>query len=305
MKLGIKVNADSESRDRLTAANPDFAEVWFNINEKERYTALFDDLKKRGCEAGLHFWGSLKDEMSPNIAYPDKTVTRKSMDLMRQTIDIASKHKFSYVNIHPGAAALFKVNYTKERFDIVSDPVEMDTAIQTFLLNASILSNYAKARGVILTVETVPSRATNGWYKSSKSRQPKNIFELPASALIAAAQNGIWVANDFSHTAANVISDSADVVWTYLLGTTKLMASQTRLIHIGFVVPPYNGLDTHDTLANPILNTSKAVPNKQQMIELLKLFAGRDDVYILAEPRKDHVGNYKMVKKLIEAASRK
>ncbi len=90
MKLGIKVNADRESLARLSDANPEFVEVWFNINAADSYSELFDELKRRRCDVGLHFWGSLEENVSPNIAYPDETIITKSMNLMRRAIDIAA-----------------------------------------------------------------------------------------------------------------------------------------------------------------------------------------------------------------------
>lgn len=300
MKLGIKVNADNESFDRLSGAHPALAEVWFNINEKERYTALFDELKRRNCDVGLHFWGMCNDGISPNIAYPDGAILAQSMDLMRQTIDVAAEHGFSYVNIHPGAAALSKINYQKQRCNLISNPVDMDASIRLFLKNVKTLHTYAKSKNVILTVETVPIRITDGWYDAKARLIPKDIYELPPTAIVQAANAGLWVANDFSHTAAGVITENPDVVWTYLRGITMSLAPQTRLIHIGFAMPPYNGTDNHDMLDNPILHTAHAVPNIHQLKDLLKLFINRDDVWILAEPKEGHVKNYFLVKKLLE-----
>lgn len=303
MKLGIKVAADTESIDRLNGANPQLAEVWFNANDPKAYTGLFEALKRKGCDVGLHFWGMLDNDIGPNIAYPNDKTIAASLDLMRQTIDIASENYFQYVNIHPGSAALSQVNYKKERYDILGDPVDMDDAIGLFLKNAKELHEYAISKNVVFTVETVPARITDGWYDEQARLKPKNVYELPATAIIQAAQIGIPVANDFCHTAANVITDDPDVIWTFLLGTTKLLAPQTRLIHLGFVMPPFNGSDNHDQLDNPLLDTDQTVPNKKQMIELLKLFTNRPDVWILAEPKDDHVKNYHLVQKLVEEAS--
>jgi sugar phosphate isomerase/epimerase len=303
MKLGIKVNADSEALDRLTGSNPDLVEVWFNVNDAGRYSDLFDELKQRKCDVGLHFWGTLNTDIAPNLAYPDETTISESLDLMRRTIDIASERQFQYVNIHPGSAALLKVNYKDERYDMIKDPVDTDRAIDLFLENAQTLHVYAKKHNVVFTVETVPVRITDGWYKAETRLRPKNVFELPVEAILRAARLGIPIANDFCHTAANVISDDPDVVWTFLHGTTKLLAPYTRLIHLGFVMPPFNGTDSHDQLDNPIFDTDKAVPNKKQMIDLLKNFRNRDDVWILVEPSTDHVKNYFLAKNIIEQAS--
>jgi hypothetical protein len=251
---------------------------------------------------GLHFWGIIQSHILPNISYPDAGMINQSMNLIKQTIDIAERHQFQYVNIHPGSAALLSVDYKKERYDIYKEPIEMDQSIDLFIESALQLSAYAKQRNIVFTVETVPPRITDGWYDADARMHPKNSFELPVRAIIKAAKSGIAVANDFCHTAANIITDDANQVWTFLHGTTELLAPYTRLIHLGFVMPPYNGSDNHDMFDNPIFMTDQAVPNDHQTIELLQLFVNRDDVWILAEPKDDHVKNYFLVKKLVEQA---
>jgi len=302
MKLGLKVNVDRDSYERLRLANPSLAEVWFNASAADTYTNLFAELTRRKCDVGLHFWGLCDNNIAPNISYPDQSVIRQSMALMRQTIDTAAKYGFSYVNIHPGASALAKVDYTAERYDLISEPVDTDRSIKLFLQHAQELSEYAKSRNVIFTVETVPARITDGWYNAAARGTPKSLHELPVSAIQQAADLGLWVANDFCHTAANVITDTPDDIWTFLQTTTQSLAPQTRLIHLGFIMPPYNGTDNHDMLDNPILDTDAAVPNNSQMIELLKLFRDRDDIWILTEPKEDHVKNYFLAEKLLNQA---
>jgi hypothetical protein len=304
MKLGLKVNADAEYLARLDGAHPPFVEVWFNASAPAQYEALFAELARRNCDAGLHFWGQLDNHIAPNIAYPDTQVIEQTMTLMKRTIDIAHQHHFSYVNIHPGASALAKVNYENERYDVVTDPIPTDTSINLFLEHASKLSEYARARNVVFTVETVPARITHGWYDADARNNPNHLYELPVEAIKQAADRGIWVANDFCHTAANIIADNPHDVWTFVRDTTVRLADQTRLIHLGFVMPPYNGTDNHDTLTNPILDTVAAVPNTSQMIELLRLFENRDDVWMLVEPKEDHVTNYLLAQKLLNEAFR-
>ncbi len=164
-------------------------------------------------------------------------------------------------------------------------------------------TDYARINNIVFTVETVPLRVTDGWYKTDTRLKPKNVYELPVSANLQAGQLGISVANDFCHTTANVISDDPNSVWTFLKNTSKVLAPQTRIIHLGFVVPPYNGTDNHDELDNPLLNTNQAVPNTRQMIELLQLFQNRDDIWVLVEPKNNHVKNYFLAQKLIDQAS--
>jgi len=304
MNLGLKVNADAEGFERIAHANPPFVEVWFNVNDSDRYIDLFAELKRRKTDAGLHFWGLLDGNISPNLAYPDATIIRETQTLMKRTIDIAQANGFSYVNVHPGAAALSKVNYEAERYDLASKPVETDLAIQTFLEAAPSIRDYAQTHDVVFTVETVPPRITRGWYNADTRLAPDTIYELPDSAIIQAAQMGFWVANDFVHTAANATSDDAQTVFDHVVTVTDALAAQTRLIHMGFLVPPYNGTDHHGSLTDPIFGTAQAVPNKSQIVDLLKRFNNRDDVWILVEPNKDHVKNYLLAKKLLELAEK-
>lgn len=303
MKLGIKVNADARSYDRLSGANPDLAEVWFNANDPDRYTDLFAELTRRKCDIGLHFWGTVSGNILPNLSYPDATIVTETMTLMKRTIDIAETRNFQYVNIHPGSSALLSVDFDKERYDIQKPASNLEDAIQRFLTNVSELHAYAQKKGVVFTVETVPLRITDGWYTADTRANPKQVHELPIAAIVQAASAGIPIANDFCHTASSIITDDEANVWRFVHGMTTLLAPMTRLIHIGFVMPPYNGTDNHDQLDNPILETSAAVPNTNQLIELLKLFSDRPDVWILAEPSNNHVKNFIIVKRLMEIAA--
>jgi len=300
MKLGIKVGHWKESIHDLEVTGAPFCEVWFDPNRLLEYTNLFDELKRRHIDVGLHFWGVCEDNLWANIAYPDKNLIHQSLVLMRKTIDVAAKNHFQYVNIHPGCRAKVKLFFEKEEFVIDSEPVPLEIAEPLLIEHALELSNYAKNLGVVFTVETVPVRvATNLLSKGTVARNhPKDIFELPISSILTLAQKGIWIANDFCHTAANKISDDRTEIWNFVKDTTKILAPQTKLIHVGFVVPPYNGTDFHDHLDNPLLDTDQAIPNKNELKGLLKLFKNRDDVWAIVEPANDHPKNYFLLQKL-------
>ncbi len=302
MKLGIKIAITNSSIADLDAANPAAAEVWFNIAHAEDYTPLFEALKKRKIDVGLHFWGALPDGTWMNIAYPDSNLINHSLKFMRDTIKIAARYGFSYVNIHPGCQAKVAIDFEHESFRLLSNPVDLHTSESLFIENAIDLSEYAKALNIVFTVETVPLRVTSGWYDIQARLHPMNIYELPVESIISASEHGLWVANDFVHTSANKITDTAIDVWKYLKVTTEKLAPTTRLIHLGFLLPPYNGTDFHDMLDNPLLETDQAVPNKKQMMDLLQIFNNRDDVWIITEPKTDHVKNYFLAKAILTQA---
>ncbi|MEK7141515.1 MAG: hypothetical protein AAB800_03150 [Patescibacteria group bacterium] len=304
MTLGIKVGLQKQSFLDLSQTQAPFAEVWFNVSQSDDYGDLFDELKRRKCQVGLHFWGALPDGTWTNIAYPDTNLISESLAMIKKTIDIAAQHNFQYVNIHPGCAARVGIDFEKTRMDLRSAPIPFEQSIPLFIENALELHNYARARGVIFTVETLPSRVVKGWYDHEARVNPTmimNVYELPIEALEAASAVGLWIANDFGHTAA-IPSNNLIDLWKHLKAKTITLAPQTRLIHLGFVTPPFNGTDIHNMLDPKLLDSDDAMPNKKQMIELLKIFKNRDDVWILTEPNGGHTENYFLAQKILVEA---
>ena len=282
MTLGIKVGPQKQSFIDLEQTNTPFAEVWFDVSRKNEYTELFTILKRRTMQVGLHFWGALPDGTWTNIAYPDAHLINASVNLIQQAIDVASEWHFQYVNIHPGSMAKLSIDLETMAIRVVKKPVALSVAQDNFMESAVKLTEYANNRDVVFTVETVPMRITN-WSAKKAQHDPTNIrdgYELPISAIESAAAGGVAAANDFGHTAA-ILADNPKDIWNHLKEKTMALAPYTRLIHLGFVTPPYNGTDAHDHLDNQLLITDDAIPNRLQMIELLKLFVNLSDVWIL------------------------
>jgi hypothetical protein len=299
MKLGIKVAPNNTSKQDLEQTHASFTEVWFNILEKDRYNDLFTILHAYAPHSGLHFWGALANGYMTSIAYPDTAVIRESMQLIRDTIDIASNHGFSYVNIHPGTRTLYTMNYQLQQYAVHTPCVPVNVAEPIFLENMVELTHYAQNHGILLTVETVPCRSANNWLKTNGRTDPIDLGELPIESLVHAQALGIAIANDFGHTAAFIPDATSDQTWDHLHTYTALLAAATRLIHIGFLIPPFNGTDCHDMLQNPLFETSHAIPNHEQILSLFRMFTHRPDIYALVEPREDHAGNYVLAKKLL------
>jgi sugar phosphate isomerase/epimerase len=302
MNLGLKISADPLRFDDVLQTHPDFTEVWFHQNNKNQYTELFTKLKKYAPASGLHFWGFLSDGSLATLSYPNSTVINQSILLIKDTIDIAAANKFTYVNIHPGPRSLVTMDFTTQKWTVKTKPYTIAQAEPVFLESASILSSYAKERGVLLTVETVPVRSTNGWLTETSPHTPINLFELPIQSLHKAATLGIAIANDFVHTAATRITNDDHMLWNHVKTNTARLAPYTKLIHIGFAIKPFTGTDCHDSLENPKFETSDTLPNKMQTIELLTLFINRPDVNALVEPRDNHVNNFLLAKDLLTQA---
>lgn len=306
MTLGIKVGPRRQSFLDLEQTNAPFAEVWFNINRADDYTSLFAELKHRRMQVGLHFWGQLEDGTSPGFGYPDKQILTASSGLVKQTVDRAAQEGFQYVNIHPGSRAIVKIDLDRMDYPYVSESIPLSRAGPIFLAEMVKLNEYAASKGILLTVETVCRRVQKtDWYKPESRLAPIDIYQLPVASIRAAADRGVAVANDFVHTATDPVSDNPKNIWEFLYRTTKSLAGATRLIHLGFLVPPYNGTDYHDTLENPALETDQTLPNKQQMVELLRLFKNRDDVWILTEPDGRHAENFLLAQNILAEAFQK
>lgn len=302
MKLGIKVAPGNAWKRNVEAAHPAMVEIWYNASRPADYNEMFAYVSARDIDMGLHYWGALPNNILTNISYPDPSVTKPSLELMYATIDVAAMHKCVYVNVHPDLYSLLHVNFDTMDIRVASEPANLNTAKKLFTKHITDLSRYAKSRGVILTVETVPMRDTPTLNPDRDRTDVIDTHQMPIDLHIDLARRGIAIANDFGHTACNLISDDRKAVWQFLYDTTRTLAPVTRLIHLGFIVPPYNGVDLHDSLENPVLDSDDAIPNKTEMIELLKIFSGRDDVWILVEPRVDHVKNYLLAKDILTAA---
>jgi hypothetical protein len=303
MKLGIKTGLKGNSKADLEAARPDFCEIWFDSRKPEAYTDLFQVIKNVGCEVGLHFWGALSDNTLANLSYPDGEVLKASKVLVKTTIDVAAKNHCWYVNVHPGGALLSIVNFEKEEFK--SYGIRKEFADCALVLGQSLmeLGQYALERGVQLLVESVPKLAIGTpWHGPSGRFKPVDLAELPIEYLKPFVKAGnVSFTNDFGHTAANLDTPDRGKIAAFLFDTTQELAPYTKLIHTGYVIPPYNGTDYHGCLYYDEFKTLDAIPNYDEMQKLLRLFENRTDIGALVEPATDHPKNFAFLKQLIQS----
>jgi sugar phosphate isomerase/epimerase len=304
MKLGIKIAPGNAWKRDIESAHPQMVEIWYNASHPDDYNGIFAYLRDKPIDVGLHFWGTLPNNILANTSYPDLSISVPSIALMYATIDVAATHTCAYVNIHPDLYSLLHVNFDSMDVSVTSEQADPDIMRKTFLRNILTLTDYAKTRGVVLTVETVPMRDTPSWsWKIERNRTDViDIHQMSVDVLIDLAAHEVAIANDFGHTAGNLISDDRNAIWQFLYGTTKTLAPSTRLIHCGFIIPPYNGVDYHGSLDNPVFATDDAIPNSTEMVELLKIFRSRDDMWMLVEPKNDHVKNYLLARGILENA---
>ena len=292
MKLGIKIAPGKNRYQDIEKTHAEFVEVWYNANKPDDYEDLFSYLKNYAPESGLHFWGAIDTGVLATLAYPDPDIIKQSIRLIEKTIEIAAQNTFSYVNIHPGTRALVTMDFETQACTLKSPPKKTGECEQIFLENADSISHFARENGVVLTIESVPPKTANRWLATGSRDTVIDLGELPLTTLLTAVDRGAWFTNDFGHTAANFDQSAPETIYPMLYDVSKKYASHTKLIHIGFLAPPYNGTDFHDSLDNPLLKTNATVPNNKQLVELLALYNDRDDVFALVEPHGNHIKNY-------------
>ena len=301
MKLGIKVGLKSDWKSDLGVTHPQFCEFWFHAKHIPDYDPLFVYCKQQNIITGLHFWGATSTGILANLAYPNNEILNKSRKMVQDTIDVAAKNNSVYLNIHPAGAVLTKVDFIKEEFVPYPNSIPYDKTLEILRESLGQLANYALHKGVILTVESVPARALgHPWTGKEGRTKPTDIGEFPVADIekILPIEN-LYFANDFGHTAANVVSTDRVAVKEKLFDIARRLAPITKLLHVSYIIAPYNGTDYHGCLYNTELQTDSAVPNNTELKELLKLFKNRTDVYALVEPEKDHPGNFRTLQNLI------
>lgn len=303
MRLGIKTGPKSNWYNDLSQTKPEFCEIWFNPSQQDKYVEMLEYARKFDIDIGLHFWGALEDQTLANFIYPNKKTLMESQKLLNQTIEVALKYKAVYVNIHPHGTRLTRVDFEKETFIPYTSSIDTQTALTNLIESLTGPANELFNNGSLLSVESAPLYANGTPWTGPEGRlNPVLIGEMQLNDVLPLYKEPhIYFANDFGHLAAQVVSNQQNEIITYINKFTSTLFSKTKLLHVGFIVPPYNGTDYHGSLYAPDFVTNKAIPNKQHMQQLLKLFKDRPDVLCLVEPEKDHIGNFLALHRLIDS----
>ncbi len=302
MKLGIKIGLRSNWKNDILKTRPEFCEIWYDSRKFDAYEDLFLFLKKEHIPSGLHFWGATADNTLCNLAYPDTEILQTSRKFSKKTLEIAASHNALYVNFHPCGRLLSRVDFEKEEFTPYTKEIKASESIKILTESFTELASLSHALGVTLTIESTPRRALgNPWSGKLGRYKPVSIGEFLVEEFepLITQIDELYFANDFGHTCGNVITDDKHIVLEMLVNIARRLAYKTKLLHVGYIIPPYNGTDFHGCLYNDEFTTSTAVPNRDEMKDLLKIFLKRDDVLALVEPEKDHIGNYATLKQLV------
>lgn len=287
-------------REVLEATKPEYCEVWFRVDQEEQFREIFKYLQSHNIEFGLHLWAILPEGYEPNLAFEPEGIADQAQELIKQNIDIARRVGAHYVNIHPGSLYLQKLDLDQKQTTILYDrEVDEDEAWKSLLRRSQELNEYAQELGILFLVETLPRNELKHGRDPSgrvKVQEGKNISLEMIEKL---AESGINITNDFCHTACQWNTQDREVLFQNLLGTTKRLARQTRLIHLNTMVPPLNGTDSHNGILEKDF-AAGAFPSREQIKELLRIFKDRDDVWLIPEPEvSDMAENYFETEKLL------
>lgn len=299
MKVGLKVGPQNWQAV-LTQVSPECCEVWFRLDWKNQYQELFATLQEKNIPFGLHFWAMLEGNIEPNIAYPHANMAEQAAELMRQNIEIAAAVGAHYVNIHPGGLRVKKTDLDSGTVEIAQLPeIDESTALQTLLTYLPQLHSFAKDKGVLFLVETLPQKDPSNIHDYQARLNPVDVKAVSAKISLELVKNGLSITNDFSHTAMGFGESDPEVLWHKLLNFTQQTAYATRLLHINTIAPPLNGTDSHD--GNTEADFAKGnFPSRSQVLELLSLFKNRDDVWAIPEPQiATMIENYRALQTLI------
>lgn len=298
MNLGIKVGLNNW-RKNLTKSEACYCEVYYRLDKEKEYKDLFSYLRKNKISAGVHFWAVLQNGILANLAVDDAAVIKESKELLKRTIDLSWKHGFFYVNTHPESFQKIKADLDSGKATLVGKVTPKETGEKILLENVLELSDYAKKRGVLFLIETVPSRMPNIWWADHREITAINSYQVPFDVYLKLKEKGTLFANDFGHTMAMERNLPREILWQRLWEKTKILFKKTKLIHLNTTIPPFNGTDSHHGFLEEDFRQG-AFPDLKRYKILLSLFKDRQDVFAIPEPSENHLENYLVLKKIIE-----
>ncbi len=299
MILGFKTGPKNfaEGQKVVEDLGASMCEVWFDVTKTESYTEIFAWLAKHNVSVGLHHWGVIDANIKTNLATQDEHIRTTTINQMKLTIDIGQQIGCAYVNAHPGAQHVETIDFTDWKQEILPDKrTPPDIAAKLFWQAAQELTQYANDRGVLFTIESITARESAINHDRLNMYDPGN---MPLATLEEFSQRGGWFANDISHTGSHflVSEQNTDAAWQRAMEFSERMAARTRLIHMNVITPPFNGTDSHDGITDADFE-KETFPNKQGVIDFLKLYTDRDDVFVVNEPKEDVAGNYQALMEL-------
>jgi endonuclease IV len=302
MKVGIKFGP-SEGIDRLQKSGAKYAEVYFRLDWKEKYTELFEYMRQNEVQFGLHFWALVKGKYNANLAYNRDGIADESERLIKETIDIAAENGAYYVNYHPDSLRLKELDLDKQEFRLVPGAeVTESKGFETLLHHSENLKEYGEKKGIKTYVETVPIYDPSHFREDDKQSgrlNPVKVLGFPTRQLIELGKRGFDICFDIAHAACQYPDETKEIIFEKTLKDAKEIAPYTKLVHINTFLPPFNGTDSHNGILEDDFSQD-VFPDREQYDKILGVFKQYPDIWYIPEPQIDKmVENYFELKKLL------
>lgn len=301
MKAGIKVGPHDWS-DILSQVKPCCLEVWFRLDWYPKYLSLFEYLHQNKIAFGLHFWAMVDHKYFPNLLYLQKDLAEKSYQLIKKTIDIASKHKAEYVVFHPESYRLSLLDLDKKTFQTLNtkESINREKSFEQLVLYLKKIKKYGQKKKVTPLIETVPKYAPSNFANLIEGRlKPQKSEGLETKSFFKLAEMGFPICLDIEHTMSQMITNDRSKLLSYLFKSAKKLKPAVKLMHITTKIPPYNGTDAHCGVLVKDFKREGIIPNREELKKVLSLFKDQD-IWLIPEPYEKMAENHLALKQLVE-----
>ncbi|PIS09566.1 hypothetical protein COT75_00805 [Candidatus Beckwithbacteria bacterium CG10_big_fil_rev_8_21_14_0_10_34_10] len=301
MNPGIKIGPE-DGIEKLKKSQAKYCEIWFRLDWEDKYIKLFQYLQKNKINFGLHFWATIDNKYFPDFLCLEPGLAQKTLKLLKKTIDIASKYNAYYVNFHPESYRLAKLDLDNSKIKVVNPKLKInkEKTFNQFLRYLEKINKYAKKKGIIPFLETVPKFMPSDFKNFKKGRLKPQLSEgLETEKFIQLTKKNYPICLDLGHTQAQVVSDNRKKIFNHLYQSAKQMKDQIGLIHVTTNIPPFNGTDSHNGILEKDFEKG-ALPNKKQLKKILSIFKNKDIWLIPEPPHKEMIENFKELKKIVD-----
>lgn len=300
MKIGIKIGPDDGIKI-ISKVKAKYCEVWFRLDYYQKYISLFKYLKKNKISFGLHFWAMVDGKYFPDLLFLNKKISKKTFNLIKQTIDIAHQWQAYYVNFHPESYRLNLLDLNRKKIKTLNPHslIKRKKSFKQLIFYLAKIKEYSEKKKVLALIETVPKFMPSGFADIKKERlKPQKSEGLETEKFIQLIKLGHKICFDIGHTLGQLVSDDRKKLFNYLYQSAKQMALGIKLIHVTTNIPPFNGTDSHNGILEEDFKEG-VLPTKVQLIKLLNLFKNKD-VWLIPEPPIDKMkSNYFALKKIV------
>jgi sugar phosphate isomerase/epimerase len=296
--LGVKIGPDNWQDKLDSDLAIECAEIYLDLERGDAYASLFEGLRQRAVEAGMHLSTELPGGFMLNLATEDSQVRAASAALVRRALDLAGEHGMRYLIVHPGSYTLWGI---REGVTFVGTRQTLPAKGNWLVLEELLsLAEYARAHGVTLLAENMPGREYASYDPLDRVHTVDVGFPTHAD-LCQIGRAGVGLCVDIGHLYAEaMLGTGGPDCFSQVTSAARSLAPYAKCIHLSTVVPPWNGTDSHNGFL-PKDYARGAVPSRQDLLAWLAPFD--PEVWAIPEPwggADVHLANFRVLKSWLE-----